>query len=375
MYLENISLKNFRNYSVQTVSFHPDINILFGSNAQGKTNLLEAIYYLCTSRSARTNNDQELIKKGSNFFFIKGSFRRNESNYLVETGYQYPQGVKIKLNSKEIKRSAFIHQIPVVIFCPEDILLLKEGPALRRRFLNLEGSRLNPLYYTNFKDYFRALQQRNRLLKEHRHGILDPALLEPWDQELVKLGAAIIRMRIAMLKDLEQQSFIFFNLLTGALESLSIMYQSSIDYQDHLEHLEDSFRLQLKKNLALDQKRGYTSVGPHLDDFSVAINGLDARKFASQGQQRTAVLALKMGELALFKQAGGAEPIVLLDDVFSEFDQRRQQHLFTYLSERDGQSFITTAVKIKHFETGPKKRFNIFTVCKGKIDAGSRLDY
>ena len=234
---------------------------------------------------------------------------------------------------------------------------------------------MKPLYYSQFKDYCRALQQRNRLLKEHRYGFCDPAILEPWDQVLIRCGSSIIRMRIAMLKALERHSLSFFNSLTGANESLSIIYQSSIDYQDCLDQIEEIYGIKLKKNLVLDQKRGYTSIGPHLDDFSVVIDGLDARKFASQGQQRTAVLAIKMGEVALFKLAGGADPIILLDDVFSEFDQQRQHHLFNFLSDRGGQSFITTAIKINYLETRLKKRFNIFTVVKGKIDEGTPPDH
>lgn len=367
MYIDKVLLKYFRNYREEAVNLHPEINVFFGSNGQGKTNLLEAIYFLAASRSFRTTNDQELINWDSNYFFMTGNFIKENSTVFVEMGYQYPRRIKVKLNGLEIKRTAFIHQLPVVVFSPEDILLIKEGPSGRRRFLNLEGSRLKPLYYAAFKDYCRALQQRNRLLKEKRYGKFNQSLLEPWDHVLVKLGSSIIRLRLAMLGALEQHLKYFFAALTNSSELLSLKYVSEIDYQGDQELIEKDFALKLHAKLPVDLKRGYTSVGPHLDDFNVIIDGYDARRFSSQGQQRTAVLAIRMAEVTLFQRSSGEKPVILLDDVFSELDRHRQRQLFEFLNDSGGQSFISTAVPLDHFCESLTVEYKIFSVHKGNI--------
>lgn len=368
MYLAALKLINFRNYSRQELSLHPKINIFTGLNAQGKTNLLEAVYYLAVSRSFRTNQESELVRFGSDFFYVKGDFQNNKERYQVEIGYRQPRRLQIKLNNKVLKRAEYIYRHPVVIFSPDDLLLVKEGPSIRRRFLDMEGSRLKPLYYRRLRDYYRALQQRNRILKEKRGSrSFDYSLLEPWDQALVKMGSKIVEERIKLLKALESRARSHFATLTAESESLSLRYLATINFHGNYELLESAFQEQLTAGHAAEVRKGSTLVGPHLDDFAVMINGCDARKYGSQGQQRSVVLALKMGEVDLFNSAGGEQTILLLDDVFSEFDEERCNHLLQFLSRREGQSIITTAVPSWEPGRNCPGQSKIYSVCRGKI--------
>ncbi len=343
MYLAALKLNNFRNYSRQEISFHPQINIFSGLNAQGKTNLLEAIYYLTAARSFRTNQELDLLRFESDFFSLGGILHKKEGRFKIELLYRPSQPLQIRVNSLAIRRGEYLYRYPVVTFTPDDLLLIKEGPSRRRRFLDTEGSRLKPFYHHRLRDYYRVLQQRNRVLKEKRSGRRSgPGLMEPWDEALIELGAIIVRERIKLLKALETQARSHFLTLAGEQESLALCYLSTIEFSEDPGRIEDIFREQLSAGYTDELRRGATLTGPHLDDFAIAINGSDARKFASQGQQRTAVLALKIGEIDLFKRSG-TETILLLDDIFSEFDEKRGDHLLQFLSERDGQSFITTA--------------------------------
>jgi len=375
LFLHKLKLLHFRNYEQQELSFNARINIFKGNNGQGKTNLLEAIYYLAVSRSFRTNYDQELVHWNKNDFFLKGNFQKGEDFYAVESAYQgFSKKFKIKVNGAEVKRSDFIYQFPVVVFSPDDLLLIKEGPAGRRRFLNLEGSRLIPSYYRKLKDYQKVLQQRNRLLKEKRSNFFNRDLFEPWDRALVSLGSSIIKQRISLLKNLEAQAQVFFEQLSGYKEQLSLNYVSSVTMADLSEKTEELFWDQLNQGRGEELKRGYTLIGPHLDDFLILINNYEAKKYASQGQQRAAALALKMGEVNLFCQARRESPIVLLDDVFSEFDPERRLQLLNFLRQREGQSFITTAAPFDK-QGLQEGEFAIFSVYKGKINhEGARVN-
>lgn len=367
MYLQALRLINFRNYSEEELSFSPGINIFSGLNAQGKTNLLEAVYYLAVSRSFRTNQESDLLRFGSDFFYLKGLFQKKDGAVEVDLAYRPPGRLQIGLNGKAIKRAQYIHRLPVVVFSPDDLLLVKEGPSVRRRFLDLEGSRLKPLYYHRLRDYWRALRQRNRVLKENRNRrFFDRSLLEPWNEALIKHGGAIIKERIKMLRALEELAGGHFAALTGKKETLSLRYLSKIDFKQEMELVEESFRKELEDGYAAEVRRGSTVTGPHLDDFAITIDGYDARKFGSQGQQRSVVLALKMGEVDLFKKAAGEETMLLLDDVLSEFDAKRSSHLLSFLKERKGQSFITTAsVQAAGFSWPGQPA--IYSVHRGKI--------
>ena len=368
MFLAALKLINFRNYDRQELTFHPRLNIFTGLNAQGKTNLLEAVYCLAVSRSFRTNQESELLRFGSDFFYLEGNFQKKKECYQVGIGYRPPRRLQIKLNGKTLKRAEYLHRHPVVVFSPDDLLLVKEGPSIRRRFLDTEGSRLKPLYYRRLRDYYRALQQRNRILKEYRGSrSFDYSLLEPWDQALVKFGSTVMKERIKFLGALEGRARSHFATLTAESESLSLRYLPTIKFNGDFELLESAFREQLTAGHSAELRRGTTLVGPHLDDFAVMINGCDVRKYGSQGQQRTVVLALKMGEVDLFNSAGDEQAILLLDDIFSEFDEERSNHLLQFLSCREGQSFLTTASPSWKHSQNCSGQSKIYTVYRGKI--------
>ncbi|MBS3943635.1 MAG: DNA replication/repair protein RecF [Dethiobacter sp.] len=367
MFLTQLHLTNFRNYINQDVFFNNRINIFEGANGQGKTNLLEAIYYLAVSHSFRTIHDYELVYWNGSGFFLKGTLKKKNNIDTVQIGYQAStKNTKIKVNGSLMKRGDFIYQVPIVAFSPDDILIIKEGPAIRRRYINLEGSRLKPAYYHLLKDYHRVLQHRNRLLKENRFNSIDRSIFEPWDRALVLLGSKIIKQRIALLRALEKQAQDFFIQMTNHNEKLTLNYVSNIEFDKDSDGIEQAFSDHLKKGSTEEIRRGCTVFGPHLDDFTIMINDYDAKRYSSQGQQRTAALALRMAEVELFYLSSRERPIVLFDDVFSELDPKRREQLINFLLQREGQSFITTAVPIEDYDF-QKEKVNIFFVDEGKV--------
>ena len=369
MYIKAVSLNNFRNYSLQQMVFNKQVNVFHGGNAQGKTNLAEALFYLLVARSFRTNKDHELIFWDKDFFFLKGMIKYRGAECAVEIGFQLPKRFQIKINGSEKKRSDYFHFFPVVAFGPDDLLLIKEGPSGRRHFLNLEISRLKPSYYGVLKNYQRVLQQRNRLLKAgNRYNILEQ--LQPWDRSLALYGSKIIKERIIFLRDLEKEGQLFFRELTAGDECLSLQYYTNIDLSPE-KKLEAVFYDFLRSPAIRKQelRRGVTLVGPHLDDFKVIINRREARIFASQGQQRTAALALKLGEVKLFNLFHQEKPVIILDDVFSEFDLSRCKQLLNFLLKEGGQSFITTAAPFSPFINflNADNSCDFFTVREGAV--------
>lgn len=345
MRVDSLQIKDFRNYEHIELQFHPKLNIVTGNNAQGKTNLLESIYYLSVTRSFRTNRDQEMIKYGKQFFFIKGIFEKDGNKNEVKISYQKNGQLKLTVNKGEKKRTEYILSFPVVVFSPDDLMIIREGPSIRRRFINLEASRLNNFYLANLKDYHRAVLQRNHILKENKNRSVLNRNLEPWDHLLVKLGGRVIRDRIEILKALEREAQNFYHQITSSQELLSIEYMCSIEC-DNLDNLENKFISRLETQRDHEIARGTTLFGPHLDDIKISIDEQDTRKFSSQGQKRTVALALKMGEARLFYNKHHFYPVLLLDDVFSELDSQRQRYLLDFLYANDNQSFITTVVDL-----------------------------
>lgn len=368
MKLLKLEMRNFRNYLSQVVAFHPRLNIIYGANAQGKTNLLEAVYFTLVGRSFRAARDVEMIHWEYPHFFLRGELHGSERHFLVESGCNRSGRLQLKVDGVIEKKAHFLFRFPAVFFGPEDLLLIKEGPDRRRRFLNLEGSRLRPHYYNLYREYYRTLQQRNRLLRRGDGG--RPAHMEPWNDLLVKYGSRVIRERISLLQALEEQCSRFFSFITDMGEKVSLEYSCSFDYGGDLERLESCYRQTLARITRVEERRGSTLAGPHLDDFCVLINGRDARRFASQGQQRTAALALKMGEVFLFEVSSPDSPVVLLDDVLSEFDQQRQDRLLRFLRQRAVQTMITTALPVDRLPHAEEDRCS-FTVTEGKVSGGN----
>ncbi len=342
-YIDSLLVKNFRNYRQQQFKFHPRLNIISGANAQGKTNLLESIYYLSVTRSFRTNRDQELANWEDKSFFIQGSFVKDDFKHKVQVGYQQNGQMKVSINGDNVNRYDHLQQFPVVVFSPDDLMIIRDGPATRRRFLNLQASRLSSAYFKELRAYQRVLLQRNHLLKEVKGSRIEE-LLEPWDQSLINLGSSIISFRIATIEAMEREAQVFFSMMTDGKESLKLDYSGIVKEGADLALTRANFKQALLEKRNLELRRGATAVGPHLDDLRISINSHDSRKYSSQGQKRTAALALKMAEVSLFIKENGDCPIVLLDDVFSEFDNTRKIHLLNFLKENAGQCFISTAV-------------------------------
>lgn len=339
-----ISLRHFRNYQHLDLSFENNITIFSGNNAQGKTNLLEAIYIAAVGRSHRTSVDAELInwqQDGANVGIV---FVRKDVENSVSIRFTRNQNKSISLNSHPIKTRDLIGNLTAVLFSPEDLTLVKGAPALRRRFLDIEISQTSRSYYQQLLQYNRILQQRNNLLKKIRERRAQADLLETWDKQLAAGAAALVIKRKAALKKVAMLASLMHRKITDSQENLSIVY-----YQPYFNEKSDNekdifseewYLQKLQQARTIDLARGITTIGPHRDDLVLAVNGINLRTYGSQGQQRTGVLALKLAELEFIKSESGEYPILLLDDVMSELDGHRRDQLLNFIKDRI-QTFIT----------------------------------
>ncbi|PAB58430.1 DNA replication/repair protein RecF [Anaeromicrobium sediminis] len=340
MYLKRLKLINFRNYKELELDLNEKLNIFVGNNAQGKTNIVEAIYMSSLGKSFRTSKDKELIMFNRNQSYIKVEGQKKYSNVEVEIKLVANKKKRIKVNKLSLsKNSEILNNIYVVIFSPEDLRLIKEGPSERRKFMDNELSQMKPYYFHNLNSYNKILIQRNHLLKNMR-GKDNEFMLEVWDEKLIDVGVKIIEERARFVKRITPLSRLIHRKITNNRENLEVTYLSNIDYVEDTNKLKDMFKKQLKEALKIDIKRGTTTVGPHRDDLGVFIDKIDIRSFGSQGQQRTCALSLKLAEIELVKGETGEYPVLLLDDVMSELDINRQNFLIKAL--KDVQLFITT---------------------------------
>ena len=330
MYLEQLTCKGFRGLSNIQFRPAPGLNVICGRNAQGKTSVLEAILFLATSKSHRTNAEKELVQHGAEGFRLQGQVRRMDRE--VEIVAAWWNGVKrFKVNGVAQSRvSDILGKVNVVLFSPEDVALVKGAAGLRRRFLDMELSQLQPHYLNALQQYRQVLRQRNQILRD-RHP--DPALIAVWDTQLATHGATLMTERKAFLTDLGVRSRAAYRAI-AAEEDLTLVYQPDVKS----EPLEDLFR----RTHTSDIRRGMTTRGPHLDDFEFVIADRPARSFASQGQQKTAALAVKLAELELVKSRIGEYPILMLDEVLAELDERRAEQLHAAIGP-EAQCLLTTA--------------------------------
>ena len=332
MIIETLELKNYRNYDHLKLELSPGTNIFFGDNAQGKTNVLEAIFLACTSKSYRIIHDRDLIQFGHDEAHIKMETRKRKVPYRVDMHLKKNKPKGIAIDEIPIRHASELFGIAnVVCFSPEDLSLIKDGPALRRRFMDLELCQLDKVYLYNLARYNRTLNQRNKLLKDM---ILRPALadtLSVWNEQLCLYGEQVITIREEFIRELQSIIGRIHHQLTGGVEELSISYDRNV--------AAENFATALDRNGEQEKRQHLTLVGPHRDDLCFTIDGKDIRKFGSQGQQRTAALALKLSEIELVRQRIDDHPILLLDDVLSELDSKRQNYLLDLLS--DTQNIIT----------------------------------
>jgi len=329
MYIKRLKLKDFRNYRDLDIEFDKKVNILLGKNAQGKTNLLEAIYTTSLGKSFRTGRDSEMIRFGADFLRIEAIACKDGEELQVEIAIsEDSKGIRID-GVRAQKNSDLLENVYTVVFSPEDLKIVKDEPEKRRRFMDREICQLKPSYYRNLATYKKALAQRNALLKER---YVEEDNLFVWDQSLAYYGQQLIEERKKFVEKLNKLSRELHKKITNGNENLEVCYEPNCS-GNLLEKLEKSHNT--------DIARRSTGAGPHKDDLMLSVNGIDIRHFGSQGQQRTAALSLKLAELKLIKEETGEDAILLLDDVLSELDAERQTFLINSLG--DVQLFITTA--------------------------------
>ncbi len=343
MYIKKIELQDFRNYGALSLELDDKVNIFLGDNAQGKTNLIEAIYISSFSKSFRTSKDTELIKFGKEFSKIKIESVKDGEFLDVELLIT-KKGKGIKVNGTKLRKtSELLENIYTVVFSPEDLKIVKDEPDRRRKFINTELCQLSPSYYLNLSNYKKVLKQRNMLLKDMRQYNLSPeaeSTLFVWNEKLSEYGSKLMLQRYDFIEKLKKISRKLHEDITNQKESLEITYEPKVKFTEAQKSLQEEFLKSLESSLRSDIKNGSTSFGPHKDDIALCVNGVDIRRFGSQGQQRTAALSLKLAEIRLIKEETGEDAILLLDDVMSELDSTRQNFLINSLS--DVQLFITT---------------------------------
>lgn len=366
MHVKNVKLINFRNYKVLNLDLNDNINIFFGDNAQGKTNLLEAIYICSNGKSYRTSNDKDLINIGKNKAYIGIQFRKGSFNKLIEIKYDKENSKKARLNKIQLNRiSELVGELKTVIFSPEDLKLIKEGPSQRRNFLDTEISQIKPRYRYNISKYHRVLYQRNNMLKNFKFKKSNSNMIDVWDEQLSDYGSQIIEDRINFLNNLLEISKDIHSKITGYKEELSIKYVSFENFKEiSKSFLRKSLYKKLKENLKRDIDKGITEIGPHRDDMYVYINGINCRSFGSQGQQRTAALSLKLAEVELIKSITGEYPVLLLDDVLSELDPNRRKYLVSTF--KNMQTIITSTDNID-IEGLDSKNKSVFYIKEGNV--------
>ncbi|HHX25175.1 MAG TPA: DNA replication/repair protein RecF [Firmicutes bacterium] len=375
MLLERLRLRNFRNYASLDIELFPGKNVLLGNNGQGKTNIMEAIYLCGTGKSYRTSRDTDLIRWGESTFYTASRFLRKNGDLLVEVACSLERGKRIRLNGvHQDMGMEYIGAANVVIFGPDDLRIIKGGPVERRKFMDLEISAVHERYRKDLANYRRILTQRNTFLKDARHlvgSMHGKAALDVWDEQLVSVGARVMVKRAKVIDDLSVLAQNAYKEISssGLLEltyrpSFDVVDSCPTDEQEMTQKWSALFRKELLRLRQAELMRGITLAGPHRDDITFTLDGVDMRAFSSQGQQRTAVLALRLAELEFIRNEMGEDAILLLDDVSSELDPSKRAHLWKYI-DRGIQTVITTTDEKALDELS--KPGKVFTVQSGSV--------
>ena len=358
MFIKRLQMLNYRNYNALDIELCPNVNVFMGDNAQGKTNILEAIYYCAFAKSHRTSKDKELINWNGEHAFISVDVGRERLDKRIDISILKDGKKSIRINKIKIKKiGELFGNFNVVMFSPEDLRIIKDSPGVRRKFIDMELCQLNPKYYYNLVQYNKVLNERNILL---RNRSTSSEMLEIYDMQLVEFGYNIIRERIKYIESLNKYAEKIHSDITSGKEKINFKYISTIK---DLENIKENFYTLLEKNRSKDCDRGTTSIGPHRDDLKFYINDMNA-SFGSQGQQRSLILSLKMAEIALIKKVTEEFPILLLDDVMSELDNHRQLKLLESIDE-EVQTFMTTT-SLDHLSNLPPN-LKTFLVKNGTI--------
>lgn len=367
MRVKSIRLINFRNYNSEKVYLNEKLNIFLGNNAQGKTSLLESVYIASTGRSYKSNRDRELINLEKNQAYIGVEVESDRGERFIEIKLDVDNPKRVKVNRIELERvSEIIGNLNVVIFSPEDLKLIKEGPSERRNFLDMEISQIKPKYRHNISKYSRLLYQRNRLLKSayRDRKLLDT--MDSWNIQIAEAGAEIMYERKKFVNNLSMISKDIHKNISGNQEELNIDYIPSFDISDyHLEELKEVFIKKLEESINDDVESGRTGFGPHKDDIEIMIDDKPCRVFGSQGQQRTSALSLRLAEVELIKSEIGEYPVILLDDVLSELDINRRKKLISTF--KNIQTIITSTDDIVLEEFDQKEK-SVFYINSGRIE-------
>lgn len=360
MIAEKVSLENFRNYENQKAVFSKNTNIIYGENAQGKTNLLEAVYFFAGAKSYRAQSDKELIAFGKDYAKVILTFENSVRKNVCEIILLSNGTKKIKLNGIPLKKTSELLGIfNCVLFCPEEMSLISGAPEIRRKFLNMYISSHKPSYYSSLKNYSKILKQKNKLLKT---GCAKDTL-SIWNEKLASEGAKIIKGRYDFLNEMSPIADRNQREISGKDERLSVVYQPTFDTNlSDIQKIEKDFLKVIEKKARAEEMAGAALIGPHRDDIEFLVNGAPARLYASQGQQKTAVTAVKMAQTEMIENITGEAPILLLDDIMSELDVSRQNYLTEKIKKK--QIFITCTEPNNMVLSGRKKYFHIE---KGKI--------
>ena len=374
MFIKKLELKNFRNYADINAEFNSDKILFIGKNAQGKTNLLEAVYYLSSLNSMRTNSDSELIKWNEEICNIKADIKKFDVDIELEITINPPNRKKLKVNGlTKTKSSEFISNLCTVCFTTNDLLLLRGTPEDRRKWLDLAISQIYPAYVERIAKYNKIRTQKNNYLKSLKGNInADTSLLDVWNEQLAITGSNITFLRINFLYELQKIAQLKHKQISEN-EDLSIFYNSSIignissseKFEHNNEYILESFKKSLEEKKTEEIIRGQSVTGPHRDDISYFINNSEAKKYASQGQQRTIVLSLKLAELAFIKDKLNINAVLLLDDVLAELDDIRQNYLLNAIES--GIQTIITSVDTLNFKEEYLKNVEIFEIKENTI--------
>lgn len=367
MRIERIKLINFRNHEDTEIEFAPHLNLITGSNGSGKTNLIDAIHYLCMSRSFVASSDQYIAHQNHKYFMINGHFEGElRPHFKISCSYSRGEGKKIFVNDSPLDRfSDLIGMVPVVVLSPEDLKLTGDGPVERRSFLDSMISQISSVYLKDLIEYRKIRKQRNRLLQEFNGPLtMLQTHLEPWNVQLAKKGAAIIKKRSEVLDRFIIYLALQYQTITGLKLQPSLKYQTIVEDPGTIEEIEAEFLKQLEDSFEKEAEREQTLIGPHRDEIIFYLGDMELRNYGSQGQHRLFSMAMKMGQLFYYLDELDDLPILLLDDLFGNLDQEKTSVITETLTKHAGQTFITSASErpfdVKQFQNNPDNRW--FTV-------------
>lgn len=359
MYIKRLQMLNYRNYKSLNITLGKNVNVFMGDNAQGKTNILEAIYYCAFAKSHRTSKDRELINWNSDSAYVSLLVGKDRLDKNIDINILKDGKKAIKINKIKVSKiGELFGNFNVVMFSPEDLKIIKDSPGVRRKFIDMELCQLNSKYYYNLVQYNKVLNERNVVLKNRK---LDSEILDIYDIQLANFGYHIIIERIKYINKLNFYGKDIHKDISSGKENVEFKYISTIK---DLEDIENSFYELLRRNRKKDIEKGTTSIGPHRDDFIVLINDVDTKSFGSQGQQRSAVLTIKFSSLKIIKEMTSEYPVLLLDDVLSELDFNRKRYILSTIGEIQT---IITCTGIEDLTNYLDNSSRVFKVKEGEI--------